>query len=112
MTKNQEKEVFLLLNTIATQVQSVQSDVKEIKQTVNEHSQILNEHSQILNEHSQILNEHSQILSAHSQILSEHSQTLHLLVSKVDSIAETVMTNDRRLTAVEKNVGDLRGGIH
>ena len=105
MTKNQEKEVFLLLNTIATQVQSVQSDVKEIKQTVNEHSQILNEHSQILNEHSQIL-------SAHSQILSEHSQTLHLLVSKVDSIAETVMTNDRRLTAVEKNVGDLRGGIH
>lgn len=91
MTKNQEKEVFLLLNTIATQVQSVQSDVKEIKQTVNEHSQILSEHSQILN---------------------EHSQTLHLLVSKVDSIAETVMTNDRRLTAVEKNIGDLRGGIH
>jgi len=98
MTKNQEKEVFLLLNTIVTQVQSVQSDVKEIKQTVNEHSQILNEHSQFLN--------------AHSQILSEHSQTLHLLVSKVDSIAETVMTNDRRLTAVEKNVDDLRGEIH
>ncbi|MDQ3129732.1 MAG: hypothetical protein M3Q99_03090 [Acidobacteriota bacterium] len=91
MTKNQEKEVFLLLNTIVTQVQSVQSDVKEIKQTVNEHSQILSEHS---------------------QILSEHSQTLHLLVSKVDSIAETVMTNDRRLTAVEKNVDDLRGEIH
>ncbi|MDQ3750498.1 MAG: hypothetical protein M3367_16005 [Acidobacteriota bacterium] len=39
MTENQEKEVFLLLNTIVTRVQGVQSDVKEIKQTVNEHSQ-------------------------------------------------------------------------
>lgn len=97
MTENQEKEVFLLLNTIVTQVQSVQSDVKEIKQTVNEHSLILNEHSQILNKHS--------------QILSEHSQILKLLVSKVDSITDKGMTNDKRLTAVEKNVTDLRSEI-
>ncbi len=112
MTENQEKEVFLLLNTIVTQVQGVQSDVKEIKQTVNEHSQILNEHSQILNEHSRILNEHSRILDKHSQILNEHSQILNRLDAKTDSIAETVMTNDKRLTAVEKDVSNLRSGIH
>jgi len=84
MTENQEKEVFLLLNTIVTRVQGVQSDVKEIKQTVNQHSQILNKHSQILNR----------------------------LDAKTDSIAETVMTNDKRLTAVEKDVSNLRSGIH
>ena len=42
MTENQEKEIFLLLNTIVKEVRGVQSDVKEIKQTVNEHSQSLN----------------------------------------------------------------------
>ena len=90
MTENQEKEVFLLLNNIVTQVQSVQSDVKEIKQTVNEHSQILNGHSRILDEHSRILNR---------------------LDAKTDSIADKVITNDKRLTAVEKNATDLRSEI-
>ncbi len=97
MTENQEKEVFLLLNNIVTQVQSVQSDVKEIKQTVNEHSQTLNGHSQILNEHSRILNEHSRILNR--------------LDAKTDGIAETVMTNDKRLTTVETDVSNLRSEI-
>jgi methyl-accepting chemotaxis protein len=98
MTENQEKEVFLLLNNIVTQVQSVQSDVKEIKQTVNEHSLILNEHSRILNKHYRILDEHSRILNR--------------VDAKTDSIAETVMTNDKRLTVVEKDVSNLRGEIH
>ncbi len=97
MTENQEKEVFLLLNTIVTQVQSVQSDIKEIKQTVNEHSLILNEHSRILNKHSRILDEHSRILNR--------------LDAKTDSIAETVMTNDKRLTTVETDVSNLRSEI-
>ncbi|CAN5720954.1 hypothetical protein BH24ACI1_BH24ACI1_23210 [soil metagenome] len=97
MTENQEKEVFLLLNNIVTQVQSVQSDVKEIKQTVNEHSQILNGHSRILNDHSRILDEHSRILNR--------------LDAKTDSIAETVMTNDKRLTTVETDVSNLRSEI-
>ncbi len=97
MTENQEIEVILLLNNIVTQVQSVQSDVKEIKQTVNEHSQILNGHSRILNDHSRILDEHSRILNR--------------LDAKTDSIAETVMTNDKRLTTVETDVSNLRSEI-
>ncbi len=97
MTENQEKEVFLLLNTIVTQVQGVQLDVKEIKQTVNEHSLILDEHSRILNKYSRILDEHSRILNR--------------LDAKTDSIAETVMTNDKRLTTVETDVSNLRGEI-
>ena len=43
---------------------------------------------------------------------NEHSRILNRLDAKTDSIAETVMTNDKRLTTVEKDVSDLRGGIH
>ncbi len=84
MTENQEKELFNTLATLVTGVRTIQTDVREIKVTLNEHSQILNEHSQILSR----------------------------LDAKTDSIAETVMTNDKRLTAVEKDMSDLRGGIH
>jgi len=105
MTENQEKEVFLLLNTIVTEVRSVKSEVKEIRQTLDEHSQILGEHSQILGEHSQILNKHSQILNEHSQILKR-------LDAKTDTIAETVMNHESRITKAEKDIEELRGGIH
>jgi methyl-accepting chemotaxis protein len=105
MTDNQEKQLFKTLETLVSGVQIIQSDVKEIKETLDEHSQILNEHSQILNEHSQILNEHSQILNEHSQILKR-------LDAKTDSIAETVMGQEVRLTNAEKNIEELRGGIH
>ncbi|MDQ6787162.1 MAG: hypothetical protein M3033_10180 [Acidobacteriota bacterium] len=98
MTENQEKELFNTLATLVTEVRSVKSDVQDVKKTQSQHSRILNEHSQILTEHSRILNEHSQILNR--------------LDAKTDSIAETVMANDKRLIAVEKDVSDLRSGIH
>lgn len=98
MTENQEKELFNILGTLVTEVRAIKTDVRDIKETQTEHSQILNEHSRILNEHSRTLNEHSQILNR--------------LDAKTDSIAETVMGNDKRLTAVEKDVTDLRGEVH
>ena len=91
MTDNQEKELFNTLATLVTGVNAIQSDVQDIKKVQNEHSQILDKHSQILDKHSQILNR---------------------LDAKTDTIAEKVMTNGKRLTAVEKDVSDLRGGIH
>ena len=105
MTENQEKELFNTLAALVTGVNAVQSDVQVLKSDVQDIKITLNEHSRILNEHSRILNEHSQTLNKHSQILSR-------LDAKTDSIAETVMTNDKRLTAVEKDVSNLRGGIH
>jgi chromosome segregation ATPase len=84
MTENQEKELFNTLATLVTGVRTVQTDVQGIKVTLNEHSQTLNEHSRILNR----------------------------LDAKTDSVAEKVMTNDKRLTAVEEDVSNLRGGIH
>ncbi len=105
MTDNQEKELFNTLATLVTGVNAIQLDIKDIKETQNEHSRILNEHSQTLNEHSRILNEHS-------RVLNEHSRVLIRLDAKTDSIAETVLTNDKRLTAVEKDVAELRDGIH
>ena len=91
MTDNQEKELFNTLNTLVTGVQVIQSDVRGLKSDVQDIKKTLNEHSQILNEHSQILKR---------------------LDAKTDTIAEKVMTNDKRLTVVEKDVSDLRGGIH
>ena len=42
----------------------------------------------------------------------EHSQILNRLDAKTDSVADTVIKNDKRLTVVEKIVADLRGGIY
>ena len=98
MTENQEKELFNILGTLVTEVRTVKSDVQLIKTDVQDIRETQSEHSRILNEHSQILNEHSQILNR--------------LDAKTDSIAETVMTNDKRLSAVEKDVSDSRGGLH
>ena len=111
MTENQEKELFTTLAALVTGVNIIQSDVQSIKVT-HEHSRILGEHSRILGEHSRILGEHSRILGEHSRILGEHSRILNRLDAKTDSIAETVMTNDKRLTAVEKDVAELRDSIH
>ena len=112
MTDNQEKELFNTLATLVTGVNAIQLDIKDIKETQNEHTRILDKHSQILDKHSQILDKHSQILDKHSQILDKHSQILNRLDAKTDSIAETVMTNDKRLIVVEKDVADLRERIH
>ncbi len=43
---------------------------------------------------------------------NEHSRILNRLDAKTDSIPETVMIDDKRLSAVEKDVADLRGGIN
>jgi uncharacterized coiled-coil DUF342 family protein len=42
----------------------------------------------------------------------EVKESVRSLNSKVDTIAETVMTNDRRLTAVEAGIDDLRDRAH
>ena len=105
MTANQEKELFNILSTLVTEVRGIKSDVQDIKGTQGEHSQILSEHSQILSEHSRILNEHS-------RILNEHSRILNRLDAKTDSIADTVMLNDKRLTSAEKEIEELQTRVH
>jgi regulator of replication initiation timing len=77
MTDNQEKQLFKTLETLVTGVNKIQSDVQGLKTDVKEIKVTLNEHSQILNEHSQILKR---------------------LDAKTDSIAETVMKHENRLT--------------
>lgn len=91
MTDNQEKELFNKLNalvngvqTLQSNVQTLQSDVTIIKSDVGDIKKTVDEHSRILKR----------------------------LDAKTDSIAETVMANDRRLTTVEKDVADLRERIH
>ncbi len=84
MTENQEKELFNRLTSLVTGVRTIQTEVQVIKTDVQDIKETQNEHSRILNR----------------------------LDAKTDSIAETVMTNDKRLTTVEKDVSDLRGGIH
>ncbi len=84
MTENQEKELFNTLTSLVTGVRTIQTEVQVIKTDVQDIKETQNEHSRILNR----------------------------LDAKTDSIAETVMTSDKRLTTVEKDVSDLRGGIH
>ena len=91
MTDTQEKELFNTLAVLVTGVRAIKSDVVDIKTDVQEIKETQNEHSLILNEHSRILNR---------------------LDAKTDSIAETVIANDKRLTAVEKDVSNLRDGVH
>ncbi len=98
MTENQEKELFKTLAALVTGVNAIQIDVKVIKSDVEDIKGTVSEHSRTLNKHSQILNNHSQILNR--------------LEAKTDSIAKTVITNDKRLTAVEKDVAELRDGVH
>ncbi len=133
MTEDQEKNLFVTLDNLVHGVNGIRSDVRDVKIVLDKHSQILGEHSRTLGGHTKILEEHSLILGNHSRILEEHGQILgghtkilgehtrkldehssilNVLVAKVDSIAETVMTNDKRLSHVEKAVDDLGSGIH
>lgn len=102
MTEEREKELFDTLSALVNGVSGLKSDVRDIKV--------------VLDKHSHILDRHSEVLGGHSQMHSEHSSKLNLLLSKVDSIAEQVMENDKRLSArisaVEHAVENLGGDIH
>ena len=98
MTENQEKELFSTLATIVTEVRGLKSDVQEIRIDVQEIRTDVRDIKEVQSEHTRILEEHSQILER--------------LDAKTDSIAEVVMRNDKRLTAVEDEISNLRGGVH
>jgi len=105
MTDNQEKELFNTLATLVTGVNIIQSEVKIIKSDVQD----LKSDVQVLKSDVQDI---KITLNKHSRILNEHSRTLRRLDAKTDTIAEKVIDNDKRLTAVEKDVADLRGEVH
>ena len=98
MTDNQEKELFNTLATLVTGVNGIQSDVQDLKSDVQDLK-------------SDVQDLKSDVRGI-KKTLKEHSQILNRLDAKTDSIAERVMINDKRLTAVEKDVADLRSGIH
>ena len=98
MTDNQEKELFNTLATLVTGVNGIQSDVQDLKSDVQDLK-------------SDVQDLKSDVRDI-KKTLKEHSQILNRLDAKTDSIAERVMINDKRLTAVEKDVADLRSGIH
>ncbi len=84
MTPNQEKQLFSTLETLVSSVNKIQSDVSGLKSDVQEIKEVQREHSQILTR----------------------------LDAKTDSVAERVMDHEIRLTKVEKDVDNSRGGIH
>ena len=98
MTDNQEKELFNTLATLVTGVNGIQSDVQDLKSDVRDLK-------------SDVRDLKSDVRGI-KKTLKEHSQILNRLDAKTDTIAERVMINDKRLTAVEKDVADLRSGIH
>ena len=98
MTDNQEKELFNTLATLVTGVNGIQSDVQDLKSDVQDLK-------------SDVQDLKSDVRDI-KKTLKEHSQILNRLDAKTDSIAERVMINDKRLTVVEKDVADLRSGIH
>ena len=98
MTDNQEKELFNTLATLVTGVNGIQLDVKDLKSDVQDLK-------------SDVQDLKSDVRGI-KKTLKEHSQILNRLDAKTDTIAERVMINDKRLTAVEKDVADLRSGIH
>ena len=98
MTTNQEKELFNTLATLVTGVNGIQSDVQVLKSDVRDLK-------------SDVRDLKSDVRGI-KKTLKEHSQILNRLDAKTDTIAERVMINDKRLTAVEKDVADLRSGIH
>lgn len=112
MTENQEKELFNTLATLVTGVRAIQADVGVLKTDVHGLKTDVQSIKEVQSEHSRILGEHSRILGEHSRILGEHFGILNRLDAKADSIADTVMTNDKRLTVVEKDIVELRDGIH
>lgn len=105
MTENQEKELFNTLGTLVTGVRAIQVDVKDLKSDV----QVLKVGVQDLKTDVQVLKSDVQSIK---ETQNEHSLMLQRLDAKTDTIAETVMNNDKRLTAAEKDLSNLRGGIH
>lgn len=91
MTENQEKELFTTLAALVTGVNAIQVDVKELKTDV------------------QILKTDVKEIRV---ILNEHSQSLNRLEAKTDSIAETVLDHERRITKLEKDSETSRDRIH
>ena len=98
MTENQEKELFTTLATLVTGVNKIQTDVQGLKTDV----QGLKTDVQGLKTDVQEIKETQK----------EHSQSLKRLEAKTDSIAEKVMNHEIRLTKVEKDVEELRSGVH
>ncbi len=105
MTDNQEKELFSTLAALVTGVNIIQSDVKELK------SDVVGLKSDVTELKSDFAGLKSDIQII-KETQNEHSRILNRLDAKTDTIAETVMTNDKRLTVVEKDLSNLRGGIH
>lgn len=105
MTENQEKQLFNTLATLVTGVNVIQSEVKIIKSDVQD----LKSDVQVLKSDVQVLKSDVQDIK---KTLNQHSRMLKRLDAKTDTIAEKVIDTDKRLTAVEKDVSDLRGGIH
>jgi hypothetical protein len=92
MTEEQIQKLFDLVGTSI-------SETREVRRIVEEHSIILKEHSAILKEHS--------------DLHKDHTEKLDLLINRTSNIANTVMTNDKkRLTQVEKDITEIRGGVH
>lgn len=105
MTDNQEKELFTTLASLVTGVNKIQSDI-----------QVLTIGFQDLKTDVQGLKTDVQGLKTDVQEIKEtqikDSQLLERLDAKTDTIAEVVVANDKRLTAVEKDVADLRDTVH
>ena len=126
MTDNQEKELFNTLATLVTGVNGIQFDVKELKSDVHGLKSDVQELKSDVHElksdvhglKSDVQELKSDVHELKSdvqdikKVQNEHSRILKRLDAKTDTIAEKVLTNDKRLTAVEKDVSDLRGGIH
>ena len=91
MTDDQVKELFSLIGTSI-------SETREVRKIVEEHSEILDQHSAILNQHS--------------AILKDLTEKLDLLINRTGDNANTVIVNDKQLTRVEKDVTEIRGGVH
>ena len=112
MNDDQIKQLFSLIGTSISETREVRKIVEQHSIILNEHSIILKSHTKILKEHSAILNEHSAILNEHSVLHKDHKEKLDLLINRTSDIANTVMTNDKRLTQVENDVTEIRGGVH
>ncbi len=91
MTENQEKDLSTTLAALVKGVNIIQSDLKEVKTDV------------------QFLKTDVQEIKL---TLRDHSQSLNRLEAKTDTIAETVLNHEGRLTKLEKENEESRGRIH
>jgi uncharacterized coiled-coil protein SlyX len=83
--------------------------------TENQETQIINMLAEVISEVREVRKtqeEHSAILAEHTSTLARHEQKLDLVIARTDDVANTVLNHEDRLTKVENNVTELRGGIH